>query len=116
MLVEEIENRGHLVGFLPKFHCELNWIKSYWGEAKRYARENCTYSLDGLRTTIPLALASVSNSTIHGYYHHCMRRIQAYRAGLGYGLPEFGEHGLRVTSLIDEFTLKPEICRLDLKY
>ncbi|RPA97806.1 hypothetical protein L873DRAFT_1689734, partial [Choiromyces venosus 120613-1] len=34
MLCEEIEKNGHLILFLPKLHCELNWIKYYWGEAK----------------------------------------------------------------------------------
>ncbi|PUU75786.1 hypothetical protein B9Z19DRAFT_993111 [Tuber borchii] len=34
MLQEEIERSGHLILFLPKFHCELNWIEYYWGEGK----------------------------------------------------------------------------------
>ena len=90
MLVEEIEQRGHLVEFFPKFHCELNWKEYYWGKAKRYTRENCNYTLDGLRATIPVARSSISSSTIHGYFHRCMRHIQAYWAGMGYGTPEFG--------------------------
>mmetsp|Transcript_25699 Transcript_25699/g.78107 ORF Transcript_25699/g.78107 Transcript_25699/m.78107 type:complete len:223 (-) Transcript_25699:35-703(-) len=47
----------HLVLFLPKFHCELNWIERYWGAAKRFARANCDYSLVGLRQTMKLALS-----------------------------------------------------------
>ena len=43
--------------FLPKFHCELNWIERYWGAAKKYARNHCSYTLAGLRTIIPLALS-----------------------------------------------------------
>ena len=27
---EVIESRGHICLFLPKFHCELNWIELYW--------------------------------------------------------------------------------------
>ena len=27
---ELIEGRGHICLFLPKFHCELNWIELYW--------------------------------------------------------------------------------------
>jgi hypothetical protein len=43
--------------FLPKFHCELNWIERYWGAAKKYARRHCTYSLAALRTIVPIALS-----------------------------------------------------------
>ena len=43
--------------FLPKFHCELNWIERYWGAAKKYARNHCSYTLTGLRTIVPLALS-----------------------------------------------------------
>jgi hypothetical protein len=92
MLVEETRKRGHLVEFFPKFHCELNWIEYYWGSSKRYARDNCEYNLESLRKTIPLALASVPDSTIHAFYHKCMRQIQAYRAGVQFGTPEFVDY------------------------
>ena len=48
---------GHRCLFLPKFHCELNWIERYWGAAKKYARRHCSYSLSGLRTIVPIALS-----------------------------------------------------------
>ncbi|RPA90057.1 hypothetical protein L873DRAFT_1719621, partial [Choiromyces venosus 120613-1] len=35
-LQEEIECRGHLVLFYPKFHCKLNWMEYYWGWAKHF--------------------------------------------------------------------------------
>ncbi|RPB25539.1 hypothetical protein L211DRAFT_822292 [Terfezia boudieri ATCC MYA-4762] len=60
---EGIEARGHLVLFYPKFHCELNFIEIFWAAAKRYAWENCEYSLQCLRDTIPLSLDSVSELT-----------------------------------------------------
>lgn len=78
--------------FYPKFHCELNFIERFWCAAKFYARENCKYSLDGLRETIPEALASVSTASILRYFERCMGTIQAYMGGLRYGTPEFGEH------------------------
>ena len=33
-LQEFIESHGHLCDFYPKYHCELNFIKQYWGAAK----------------------------------------------------------------------------------
>ena len=43
--------------FLPKFHCELNWIERYWGATKEYLRKHCTYSVPGLRALLPIALS-----------------------------------------------------------
>lgn len=37
-LEEEFTARGHICDFYPKFHCELNFIEQYWGEAKRTYR------------------------------------------------------------------------------
>jgi hypothetical protein len=47
----------NLCFFLPKFHCELNWIERKWGAAKKYARKHCSYSLAALRAIIPIALS-----------------------------------------------------------
>jgi hypothetical protein len=90
MLSENITSAGHLVDFFPKFHCEINWIEYYWGISKRFARDHCNYTIDALRITIPLALSSVSNPTIHAFYHQCLRRVEAYRAGIDFGTQEFG--------------------------
>ena len=90
-LEEELENKGQLVIFYPKFHCELNFIERYWCGCKWYARENCLYTFTGLRETVPKALDSVSPATIHRYYLHCMRIIDAYAAGVAYGTGEFKE-------------------------
>ena len=35
---ELIESRGHICLFLPKFHCELNWIELYWCLIKWHTR------------------------------------------------------------------------------
>lgn len=34
-LLEFLEEKGHLVEFYPKFHCECNWLERYWGTVKR---------------------------------------------------------------------------------
>jgi hypothetical protein len=82
---------NHEVIFYPKFHCELNFIERYWCAAKYYARENCSYSLKGLRTVLPLALDSVTTAAINRYYNRCARVIEAYTEGFNYGTKEFTE-------------------------
>ncbi|RPA95417.1 hypothetical protein L873DRAFT_1698122, partial [Choiromyces venosus 120613-1] len=47
-LQEELEVRGYLVAFYPKFHCEFNWIEYYWGHAKWHAWNNCNYNIESL--------------------------------------------------------------------
>jgi hypothetical protein len=75
----------------PKFHCEMNFIERFWCGAKWYSRENCSYSFEGLRATVPKALDSVSTASIHRYYKLCERTIEAYAAGMSYGTEEFAE-------------------------
>ena len=88
-LQEELEARGQVVLFLPKFHCELAPIEPYWCQAKWFCRENCDYSFSGLRDTVPKGLASVKNSSILGYWNRVYRIIDAYQAGANYGTADF---------------------------
>lgn len=88
-LQEEIERSGHQVLFFPKFHCELNWIEYYWGRAKKYARDNCGYSIEALRETVPKAVHSVNSTLIGKYFRKSMRILQAYKDGITYGTQEF---------------------------
>ena len=88
-LEEELTRLGLELIFYPKFHCELNFIERFWCSAKHYARDNCSYSLQGLRETVPNALHSVSATTINNYFNHCDRTIDAYAEDLTYGTKEF---------------------------
>jgi hypothetical protein len=49
LVQEVIESAGHFCLFLPKFHCELNFIEYFWGMVKKYLRDNCDYTFDTLK-------------------------------------------------------------------
>jgi hypothetical protein len=83
LVQEVIEAAGHLCLFLPKFHCELNFIEFFWGAVKRYLRENCDYTFQTLQQNMPKALASVDLKTIRRWEHRMFRWMEAYRSGLG---------------------------------
>ena len=91
-LQELVEAAGQSVIFYPKFHCETNFIERFWCAAKYYTRENCGYSLNDLRTTIPTAFESIPTATINRFYHSCNRTIDAYSTGFQYGTKSFVEH------------------------
>jgi hypothetical protein len=82
LIQEVIEKAGHLCIFLPKFHCELNFIEFFWGAVKRYLREHCNYTFETLKENMPKALASVSVETIRKWEHRMKRWMEAYRGGL----------------------------------
>lgn len=83
LVQEVIEAAGHYCIFLPKFHCELNFIEFFWGAVKRYLRENCDYTFATLQENMPKALRSVDVSTIRKWEHRMYRWMDAYRGGLG---------------------------------
>ncbi len=46
---EAVKEGGQECLFLPKFHPELNIIENFWASAKRYTREHCEYTYEGLQ-------------------------------------------------------------------
>lgn len=68
ILENTCEVRGFRVLFLPKFHCELNFIEQCWGAAKRYYRMLPPSSKEeDLETNVKEALDSVSLETMRQY-------------------------------------------------
>jgi hypothetical protein len=77
---------GLLWIFLPKFHCELNFIEFFWGAVNKYLRENCDYTFDTLKENMPKALESVSIMTIRRWedrMYDMYHWMEAYWSGLG---------------------------------
>jgi hypothetical protein len=82
LIQEIIEAAGHLCIFLPKFHCELNFIEFFWGRVKKYLCDNCDSSFETLKANMPKALESVQVNTIRLWEHRMHRWLEAYRSGL----------------------------------
>ena len=53
-----LESRGHYCLFIPKYHCKINPIERVRGNAKKYTRTYCNYSITGLRKTMTPALGT----------------------------------------------------------
>ena len=83
LVQEVIEEAGHICIFLPKFHCELNFIEYFWGAVKRYLRENCDYTFITLQENLPKALEFVSVETIRRWEHRMWHWVDAYDVGMG---------------------------------
>lgn len=83
LVQEVIEAAGHMCIFLPKFHCDLNFIEYFWSAVKKHLRDHCDFTFDTLKENMPKALEQVQLSTIQKWEHRMYRWMDAYRSGLG---------------------------------
>lgn len=71
-LTEYLKNRGHLVMYYPKFHCELNFIEQYWGAAKqRYRVLPRTSNLKEMEENVLKCLDGVPLRSIRRLFFSC---------------------------------------------
>ena len=94
--------------FYPKFHCELNYIESFWAEAKRYSRLHCNYTFKDLKEVVPRALDSVNLTKIHRFARHSACYISAYELGLSgkaavFAVKRYKSHRRVPANVLEEF-------------
>lgn len=69
-----VEEKGHIVYMLPKFHCELNPTERVWEQSKRYTKAYCKYSTASLHKLVIPALETVTLENIQNYF----RKVKHY--------------------------------------
>ena len=81
IIEEQIQSRGHICVFFPKFHCKLNPIEHNWCHAKKEARKYVNGSIVRLREVVPKSLDCVTNDLMNKFFRTCRDYKKAYRAG-----------------------------------
>ncbi|KAJ7589230.1 hypothetical protein C8J56DRAFT_1048857 [Mycena floridula] len=82
-LQELVERRGHICDFYPKYHCELNFIKQYWGAAKyRFRSIRRTTNIAEMEEKTAAVLDDVPLDRIRCYANRAAHFISAYHHGL----------------------------------
>ena len=83
MLETIAQAQGFQILFLPKFHCELNFIEQCWGYAKRVYRLNPPSSReDHLEKNALASLEAVPLKSMRKFVTRSRRFMDAYERGL----------------------------------
>ncbi|KAF7351880.1 hypothetical protein MVEN_01149600 [Mycena venus] len=112
-LLEKVcEARGFRAMFLPKFHCELNFLEQCWGASKRvYRMKPASSKEEDLERNVIDALDSVSLKVMRRYANRSLRFLDAYRRGLNgrwaaYVAKEYRGHRVLPNNLFDGLRAK----------
>ncbi|KAG2119722.1 uncharacterized protein F5147DRAFT_564506, partial [Suillus discolor] len=101
--------RGIDVIFLPKFHCELNFIEQCWGYAKRiYQMKDPSSSESVLEQNVIHSLDAVPLSSMRHFATCSARFINAYQKGLNgvkaaWAIKRYRGHCVLPPSIMQEF-------------
>ncbi|OCH88550.1 hypothetical protein OBBRIDRAFT_813579 [Obba rivulosa] len=99
---------GIPVIFLPKFHCEINFIEQCWGYAKQTYRLNPPSSKEeDLERNIRAALETIPLGTMRRYATRSRRFIDAYDEGLNgqqaaWAGKKYSSHRVLPTTLLQD--------------
>ena len=78
--------RGHMVKFLPKFHCELNPIEQVWSVVKQTLKAQCSYNFKDMKKALPFILDTLDHEKCRRFFGRARRYFVAYGAGLDTGV------------------------------
>lgn len=70
-IIERIERVGCRVVFLPPYSPDFSPIELMWSKVKQLLRSAAARTVDGLQLAVGAALAAITESDCHGYFHHC---------------------------------------------
>ena len=76
-----LNQHGHVVLFIPKFHCELNPIEQIWGQAKVFTHTHTNFTLVQLHQIVDPALDSVTTDLMCKYFRRVDEYERAYLEG-----------------------------------
>ena len=64
VLQQLANDRGYVVWFLPKFHCEINWAELYWCNAKTFVRGKVDGKLGTMHKALWLSYGRVNTPLV----------------------------------------------------
>ncbi|CDO74688.1 hypothetical protein BN946_scf184960.g2 [Trametes cinnabarina] len=108
LLETHCKERGFMVLFLPKFHCELNFIEQCWGYAKRIYRMLSASSAEAvLERNVCSSLDAVPLLSMRRFYTRSHRFMDAYQHGLNgtqaaWAAKKYRSHRVLPNDILDE--------------
>ncbi len=94
--------------FYLKFYYKLNYIKSFWIEAKWYSRIYCNYIFKNLKEIILHVLDSISLTKIYQFVYYSVHYISAYELRLSgkaavFTVKQYKSHHRIPANVLEEF-------------